>query len=82
MEKKIDTQEPTSAKGVEPQEPILPHDHATNKEHYEADIIKHTKTMLKDLAHSVLTTTSQVKIPLVVTMSASRYATCIFNALP
>ena len=82
MEKETVTQEPTPAKEVAPQEPVFPHDGANNKEHYEADIIKDTKTMLKDLAQSVLATTSQVKIPPAVTMSASRYATWIFNALP
>ena len=82
MKKETIPQEPTSAKEVEPQEPVLQHDGARNGEHYEADIIKDTKTMLKDLAQSVLTTTSQVKIPPAMTMLASRYATWIFNALP
>ena len=74
-ESKTDPQEPTSAKGVETQEPVLPHEGAKNEEHYEADILKDTKTMLKDLAQSVLATTLQVKIPQAVTMSAKRYAT-------
>ena len=81
-EARTEPQEPTPAREVEPQEPVLQHDGARNDEHYEADIIKDTKTMLKDLAQLVLATTSQVKIPPVVTMSASRYATWIFNALP
>ena len=81
-EAKTVTQEPTSAKEVEPQEPILPHDGARSEEHYKADILQDTKTMLKDLAQSLFATTSQVKIPLAVTMSVTRYATWIFNALP
>ena len=75
-------QEPTSVKEVEPQEPDFPHDNARSKEHHEVDIIKDTKTMLKDLAQSVLATTSQVKIAQTVMMSTSRYATWTFNALP
>ena len=62
--------------------PRIPHEGAKNEEHYEADILKDTKTMLKDFAQSVLATTSQVQIPQAVTMSAKRYATWIFNALP
>ena len=72
-------QEPTFTKGVEPQEPILPHDGARNE---EADVLQGTKSMLKDLAQSVFATTSQVQIPQAVTMSAKRYATWVFNALP
>ena len=82
VKKETVPQEPTSAKGVELQEADFPHDNARNDEHHEVDIIKHTKTMLKDLAQSVLATTLQVKIPQAVTMSASRYVTWIFNALP
>lgn len=82
MESKTEPQEPTPAKEVEPQEPVLPHEGAKNEEHYEADILKDTKTMLKDFAQSVLATTSQVQIPQVVTMSAKRYVTWVFNALP
>ena len=81
-EARTEPQEPTSAKEAEPQEPVLQHGDARNKEHYEADIVKDTKAILKDLAQSVLATTSQDKIPQAVTMSASRYATWIFNALP
>ena len=81
-EAKTEPQEPTPAKEVEPQEPVLPHEGAKNEEHYEADILKDTKTMLKDLAQSVLATTSQVQIPQAVTMLAKRYATWVFNALP
>ena len=82
MEAKIEPQEPTSAKGVESQEPILPHNGARSEEHYEADILQDTKSMLKGFAQSVLATTSQVHIPQAVTMSAKRYATWVFNALP
>ena len=82
MKKETDPQEATSAKEVEPQELDFPHDGARNVKHHEEDIIKDTKMMLKDLAQSVLDTTSRVKIPQTVTMSASRYATWIFNALP
>ena len=82
VEGKTETQEPTFAKEVEPQEPVLPHEGAKNEEHYEADILKDTKTMLKDLAQSVLATTSHVQIPQTVKMSAKRYATWVFNALP
>ena len=82
VEKEMDTQEPTSTMEVEPQEPIFPHDGARVKEHAKSDIIKDTKTMLKDLVQTVITTTSQVKIPPTITMSATRYATWIFNALP
>ena len=82
VEKETVTQEPTSAKEVAPQEPDFLHDNARNEEHYEVDIIKDTKTMLKDLAQSILAKTSQVTIPPAVTMLASRYATWIFNALP
>ena len=49
---------PTSAKGIEPQEPVLPNEGAKDEEHYEADILKDTKTMLKDFAHTVFATTS------------------------
>ena len=79
---KTEPQEPTFAKEVEPQEPVLPHEGAKNEEHYEADILKDTKTMLKDFAHTVFATTSQVQISQSVTMSAKRYATWVFNALP
>ena len=79
---KTEPQEPTFAKEVEPQEPVLLHGGAKNEEHYEADILKDTKTMLKDFAHTVFATTSQVQIPQSVTMSAKRYATWVFNALP
>ena len=82
VESKTEPQEPTSVKEVEPQEPVLPHEGAKNEEHYEADILKDTKTMLKDFAHTVFATTSQVQIPQSVTMSAKRYATWVFNALP
>ena len=82
VKKETAPQEPTSAKEVEPQEPDFPHDNARSEKHHEEDIIKDTKTMLKDLAQSVLATTSQVQIPQAITMSASRYATWIFNALP
>ena len=75
--KEANTQEPTSTMEVEPQEPIFPHDHARIEEHAELDIIKDTKTMLKHLAQIVLTTKSQVKISPTITMSATRYATCI-----
>ena len=75
-------QEPTFAKEVEPQEPVLPDASVKDEEHYEADILKDTKTMLKDFAQSVLAMTSQVHIPQSVTMSAKRYATWVFNALP
>ena len=75
-------QEPTFAKEVEPQEPVLLHGGAKNEEHYEADLLKDTKTMLKDFAQSVLATTSQIQIPQAVTMSTKRYATWVFNALP
>ena len=81
MKKETAPQEPTSAKEVEPQEPDFLHDNARSEEHHEVDIIKDTKTMLKDLAQSVLATTSQVQIPQAVTMSAKRYATWVFNAL-
>ena len=81
-EARTEPQEPTSAKEVEPQEPVLPHEGAKNEEHYEADILKDTKTMLKDFAQSVLATTSQVQIPQAVTMSAKRYVTWVFNSLP
>ena len=82
MEARTEPQEPTPAKGVEPQEPVLPHDDAMDEGHYEADILQDTKTMLKDFAQSVLAMTSQVQIPQAVTMSAKRYATWVFNALP
>ena len=82
IEAKTEPQEPTFAKEVEPQEPVLPHEGAKDEEHYEADILKDTKTMLKDFAHTVFATTSQVQIPQSVTMSAKRYATWVFNALP
>ena len=78
-EAKIEPQEPTSTKGVEPQEPVLPNDSATNE---EADMLQDTKSMLKDFAQSVFATTSQVQIPQAVTMSAKRYATWVFNTLP
>lgn len=81
-EARTEPQDPTPAKEVEPQEPVLPHDDARDEGHYEADILQDTKTMLKDFAQSVLATTSQVQIPQVVTMSAKRYATWVFNALP
>ena len=81
-EAKTIPQEPTPAKEVEPQEPVLTHDGARSNTHYEVDIIKDTKSMLKDLAQSVLAMTSQIKIPPAVTMLASRYATWIFNTLP
>ena len=79
---KTEPQEPTFAKEVEPQEPVLPYKSVKDEEHYEADILKDTKTMLKDFAHTVFATTSQVQIPQSVTMSAKRYATWVFNALP
>ena len=82
VESKTEPQEPTSVNEVEPQEPVLPHEGAKNEEHYDADILKDTKTMLKDLAQSVLATTSHIQIPQAVTMSAKRYATWVFNALP
>ena len=81
-EAKIEPQEPTSTNEIEPQEPILPHDDARSGEQYEANILQDTKSMLKDFAQSVLATTSQAHIPQAVTMSAKRYATWIFNALP
>ena len=62
-EARIEPQEPTPAKEVEPQEPVLPHDDARDEGHYEADILQDVRTMLKDLAQSVLATTSQVQIP-------------------
>ena len=55
---KVDTQEPTSPKEVEPQEPDFPHDNARSEKHHEVDIIKDMQTMLKGLAHSILATTS------------------------
>ena len=67
------------ARGVEPQEPVLPQGGAKNE---EADILQETKSMLKDFAQSVLATTSQVQIPQAVMMSAKRYATWVFNTLP
>ena len=79
---KTDTQEPTFAKEVEPQEPVLPHDNTRAEEHTELDIVKDTKTMLKDLAQTILATTSQVKIFPTIAMSATRYATWILDALP
>ena len=82
VKKETDPQEPTSAKEVELQEPDFPHDGAKSVKHHEVDIIKDTKMMLKGIAHSVLATTLQVQIPQAVMMSASRYATWIFNALP
>ena len=82
VESKTEPQEPTSVKEVEPQEPVLSHDGARSEEHYEVDILQDTKSMLKDFAQSVLATTSQVQIPQAVTMSAKRYATWVFNALP
>ena len=81
-EARTEPQEPTSVKEVEPQEPVLPHESAKNEDDYEADILKDTKTMLKDLAQSVFATTSQVQIPQTVKMSAKRYATWVFKALP
>ena len=45
IEAKTEPQEPTSARGVEPQEPILPQGGAKNE---EADILQDTKSMLKD----------------------------------
>ena len=72
---KTEPQEPTSAKGVEPQEP----DNARNE---EADILQDTKSMLKDFAQSVFATIAQVHIPQAITVSAKRYATWVFNALP
>ena len=80
--KETDTQEPTSTMEVKPQEPVFPHDGARIEEHAKSDIIKGTTTMLKDLAQTVITTRSQVKISPTITMSATRYATWIFNALP
>ena len=79
---RTEPQEPTFAKEVEPQEPVSLHGGAKNEEHYEADLLKDTKTMLKDFAQSVLATTSQIQIPQAVTMSTKRYATWVFNALP
>ena len=79
---KTEPQEPTFAKEVEPQEPVLLHGGAKNEEHCEADLLKDTKTMLKDFAQSVLATTSQIQIPQALTMSTKRYATWVFNALP
>ena len=43
-EAKTVPQEPTPAKEVEPQEPVLLHKDARSKEHSETDIIKDTKT--------------------------------------
>ena len=80
-EARTEPQEPTPARDVEPQEPVLPHEGAKDEEHYEANILKDTKTMLKDFAQSVLATTSQVQNPQAVMMSAKRYATWVFNAL-
>ena len=82
VESKTEPQEPTSIKEVEPQEPVLPHEGAKDEEHYEANILKDTKTMLKDFAQSVLATTSQIQISQAVTMSAKRYVTWVFNSLP
>ena len=89
---KVATQEPTKGKTdyhnekpqhteakTKPQEPILPQGDAKNE---EADMLQDTKSMLKDFAQSVFATTSQVHIPQAVTMSAKRYATWVFNALP
>ena len=58
VEKKIDTQEPTSTMEVEPQEPIFPHNSARIEEHAKLDIIKDTTTMLKDLAQTVIAMTT------------------------
>ena len=52
-EAKTEPQEPTSAKGVEPQEPVLPNDGARSD---EADILQDTKSMLKDFAHPTANT--------------------------
>ena len=82
VESKTEPQEPTPAREVEPQEPVLPHEGAKDEEHHEADSLKDTKTILKNLAQSVFATTSQVQIPQNVKMSAKRYATWVFNALP
>ena len=82
MEARTEPQEPIPTKGVEPQEPVLPHDDAMDEGHYEVDILQDTKSMLKNFAQSVLATTSQVHIPQAMTMSAKRYATWVFNALP
>ena len=46
-EAKTEPQEPTSARGVETQEPVLPQGGAKNE---EADILQDTKSMLKDFA--------------------------------
>ena len=56
--KEIDTQEPTSAMEVEPQEPVLCHVGTRIEEHSESHIIKDTMTMLKDLAQTVIATAS------------------------
>ena len=40
---------------VEPQELVLPHVSTRVEEHYESNIIKDTKTMLKDLAQNIIT---------------------------
>ena len=78
-EARTEPQEPTSARAVEPQEPVLPQGGEKNE---EADILQDTKSMLKDFAQSVLATTSQVHIPQAISISAKRYATWVFNALP
>ena len=64
-----DTQEPTSTMEVEPQEPNVPHNGTSVKEHSESNIIKDTTTMLKDLAQTVIATTLQVKMPPTLTVS-------------
>ena len=79
---KIVTQEPTSAMEVVTQEPVLPHSDAMVQKPAANDIIHNTKAALKDLAQSVLATTSQMQLPPSVAVSASRYATWFFNALP
>ena len=76
------TQEPTSIKEVVPQKHVLPPDTPRIEEHLEANIIKDTTTMLKGLVTSIITTTSQVKVPLALEVSVMRYATWFFNALP
>ena len=82
MGKGADTQEPTFTTKVEPQELVLHPNDTRIEEHFEANIIKETITMLKYLANSVIATTSQVKIPPALGVPATRYATWIFNALP
>ena len=76
------TYEPTSTTKVEPQEHVLHPNDTRIKEHFEADIIKETTTMLKNLANFVIAMMSQVKILLALGASTTRYATWIFNALP